>query len=128
MNNLALGLAKGNLGGSHELNRLKGSNLLKKYFFNQLICELDKALVGVRPTTKNPFPAEGEWLIVGIDKNFDWLTVEWTGHYYLHKAFWGKINKSDRRRVEGEIKNLAAFLGRLSLDELKKLLRGIELF
>lgn len=126
LNEIALHIVTDHLQNSDELNRLKGGDILKRYFFNQLIRELDKALIGVPLSPKNPFPSEGNWLIVGVDRNFHWLSRDWSGHYYLYE-FSVSYEKSDRREVEEELRTLAVLLGRMSMGEKEELLQNIEL-
>jgi hypothetical protein len=122
LNDAALMMVSHRLRNSDELNKLKGGDKQKEYFFNQLIRELDKALISARPSPKKPFPSEGDWLIVGFDRNFNWLSKDWLGHYYLYKPF--QRGKLDHKKVEKVLRGLSAFLGRMSADEKNKILQG----
>jgi hypothetical protein len=119
INLVALDNIRAHLGIADELARLSGESM-KEYLFLQLVREMDKTLAGILPSSKNPFPSDGNWLFVGFDENYQWRQDTDLGHYLLCEPTEGKITRSDQKDVEDKISNLESSLGKMSLEEKEK--------
>ena len=110
---------RAHLGNADELARLKDESM-KEYLFAQLVREMDKTLASIHPTSKDPFPSDGNWLFVGFDESYRWRPDTELGHYLLCEPTEGKISRSDKKDVDDKISNLESSLGKMSSEEKEK--------
>ena len=125
INRSALENIRARLDKSDELARLSGEPL-KEYLFLQLVREMDRALVSTQPSSKDPFPSNGNWLMVGFDENFRWGQNPDLGHYLLYEPAEGRLARSDRRDVDEKVSNLESTLGRLSAEEKEAFIKPFD--
>jgi len=119
INSGALNNIRAHLGIADELARLKDVSM-KEYLFSQLVREMDKSLTSIHPTLKDPFPSEGNWLLVGFDEYYRWKPDAELGHYLLCETTEGKISRSDQKDVDDKITSLESSLGKLSSEDKEK--------
>ena len=73
---------------------------------------------GTRPSPESPLPAGRDWIIVGVDEQFEWaVPIEgpgWPGHYYALELTRRPITRVVRKAVHEAIGHLEASLPSLS--------------
>lgn len=104
-----------------------GRELLRKWFRLTLIDAIESALVDVRLSPKRPVPAGREWVIVGVNEQFEWrVPLEgpaWPGHYYMLERTHQPITRAIRKAAAEAIARLETSLPALSRLDRNEILR-----
>lgn len=116
----ATGLAS-RVSHSDELQRMQGGEPFVKFFLDNFIAELDKALIGASPSLSDPLPTGSDRLLVGVETQYAWPENE-PGFYYLaEKRNSQQFDRKERKTVRTHLDKLSARLGALSKDEKEAL-------
>jgi hypothetical protein len=107
--------------------RLDGCQLLRDWYVLTLIDGIAAALVDARPSPKRPLPAGADWMIVGVNDQFEWRIPfngpAWPGHYYLLELTSRPITRTDRKAAADAITQMEISLPSLSRSHRNQILR-----
>lgn len=100
---------------------------LLDWFVLLTINRIEAAIVGARPSPRQPLPAGKDWLTVGINERFEWgIPLQgsaWLGHYYVLELTSEPLTRAIRRQIEEAIANLENSLPSLSRVHRNGILR-----
>jgi hypothetical protein len=106
---------------------LDGTESLRRWFVRTLIDAIEAAVQGARPSPKRPLPAGQNWIIVGVNDQFEWgLPIEgpgWPGHYYVLELTRAPITRASRKAAGEAIGRLETSLRSLSRVQRNEILR-----
>jgi hypothetical protein len=102
------------------------------FFLNQLVIEMDAALVQASPSPRRPIQAHDEWACVGISKGMVWVDPLWTGpdgtgHVFMYEFPRAGLSRRDRKALEAAIADMTASVSSLSRAERASLVRAASL-
>jgi hypothetical protein len=104
-----------------------GREPLRDWFIVTLIDRIEAAVVEARPSPKQPLPAGNDWIIVGVNDQFEWRVPfsgpAWPGHYYLFERTRTPITRAVRKSVSAAIAEMEASLPSLSRVHRDEILR-----
>jgi hypothetical protein len=127
VNRRGLAAVTKNLDGSQELAQLKGGPLLRQYFFEELVNQIDQTFTrqAEKTSAEKPLEIGDDWL-VGFDEHYEWKGEP--GHYFVYssishsrKSADGKAKKEGRKEAAELLAKCQIWLGKLSADERQKL-------
>jgi hypothetical protein len=103
-------------------------DLVKSFFCEQLLMEMDRAIEQVRPSPSRPVPALEEWSCVGADRQYVWVDPMWSGpgwlgHILMYEIPPGGLARRDRKELEKAIKEMQARVTSLSRLEREGVVR-----
>jgi hypothetical protein len=85
------------------------------------------ALMDARPSPKRPLPAGRDWMIVGVNDQFEWRVPfkgpAWPGHYYLLELTSRPITRIVRKAAVDAITQMETSLPSLSRSHRNQILR-----
>jgi hypothetical protein len=93
---------------------------VRTFFCDQILIEMDAAVLRAKPSPKNPVRARDEWVCVGIDEQFIWVDPLWCGPDRLGHVMMFEMPRDGLSRRER--KDLVAALAQLE-SELQSLTR-----
>jgi hypothetical protein len=100
---------------------------LLDWFVLLTINKIEAAVVGARPSPRQPLPAGKDWVTVGVNERFEWgIPLQgpaWLGHYYLLELTSEPITRAIRKPTEEAIANLEQSLPSLSRVHRNGILR-----
>lgn len=90
---------------SAELANLKGGRLLRSFFFDEMVRQLDAAFseAASKSSPDEPLPVGVYW-VIGFDGEYQWLDSK--GHYYVFTSW--QIAHADDKKTKKELKQEAA--------------------
>ena len=106
-------------GGSRELDKVASSQMLKDYFFAELLRQMDETVSAVSCSARKPFDTTAGWCVVHCDLGFDWYTPPWSGHFLGWQA--KKVPRKERDLVESQSQALLASFASLRAEEIQRL-------
>ena len=106
---------------------LDGCQLLRDWFVLTLIDGIAATLVDTRPSPKRPLPAGNDWMIVGVNDQFEWRIPfngpAWPGHYYLLELTSRPITRTVRKAAADAVTQMEISLPSLSRSHRNQILR-----
>lgn len=86
---------QGKFDNSAELAKLKGGPLLRSFFFDEMVRQLDAAFsqLASKSSPDEPLPVGLYW-IIGFDGDYQWLDSK--GHYYVYTS-WQIAHAADKK-------------------------------
>jgi hypothetical protein len=104
-----------------------GRELLREWFRLTVIDAIESALVGARLSPKRPLPAGSEWVIVGVNEQFEGrVPLEgpaWPGHYYMLERTHQPMTRAVRKGAAEAIARMETSLPALSRSHRNEILR-----
>jgi hypothetical protein len=102
--------AQRRLDKSHQLDSL--DQLVRDFFFEQLVVELDVALAARRPSPSRPALAHDEWRCVGRDTEYQWVDPifsgpGWGGHFLMFEFPREGLSRSGRKELDRAVLELS---------------------
>jgi hypothetical protein len=101
--------------------------LLRDWFVLTLIDGIAATLVDTRPSPKRPLPAGDDWMIVGVNDQFEWRIPfngpAWPGHYYLLELTSRPITRTVRKAAADAVTQMEISLPSLSRSHRNQILR-----
>jgi hypothetical protein len=108
-----------------------GRESLRNWFLLMLIDQLSTAVADARPSPQRPLPAGRDWMIVGVNSEFEWRVPfqgpDWRGHYYLLERTHQPITRAVRKAALDAMAAMEASLAGLSRAERNEILREADL-
>jgi hypothetical protein len=115
------------------LNRLRlfaaldGGESIRGWFVRTLVDAIEAAVRGARPSPQHPLTAGQDWIIVGVNDQFEWgIPLEgpgWPGHYYVLELTRAPITRAVRKAAGEAIGRLETSLPSLSRVQRNEILR-----
>jgi hypothetical protein len=109
-----------------ELDR---GELLRLWLARTLVDAIEAAVKGARPSPQRPLPAGHDWIIVGVNEQFEWgIPLEgrgWPGHYYALELTRTPVTRAIRRAAGEAIGRLEMSLPLLSRVQRREILSQV---
>jgi hypothetical protein len=109
------------------LATLDGCQLLRDWFALTVIDGIAAALADARPSPKRPLAAGDDWILVGVNDQFEWRIPfkgpAWPGHYYLLELTRRPITRTVRKAAADAITQMEISLPSLSRSHRNQILR-----
>jgi hypothetical protein len=106
---------------------LDGGESLRGWFVQTLIDAIEAAVRSARPSPQRPLPAGRDWVIVGVNDQFEWgIPLDgpgWPGHYYVLELTRAPITRAGRKAAGKAIEGLETSLPSLSRVQRNEILR-----
>ena len=106
---------------------LNGCQLLRDWFVLTVIDGIAAVLVDERPSPKRPLPAGNDWMIVGVNDQFEWRIPfkgpAWPGHFYLLELTSRPITRTVRKAAADAITQMETSLPSLPRSHRNQILR-----
>ncbi len=115
------------LDASDEINRLKGGDLLKQFFFRELTRQLDMILLSIKIDTHRPVASFGNAYIVATERSYRWSDTLLPGLCFVTGNISGRFSNDEVKSLENAINVLMIRLGRLSHDEKERLINDMQI-
>jgi hypothetical protein len=101
------------VGASFELGTL--THPVRLFFSEQVIQEIDAAMLRRKPTIKAPIAAHEEWMCIGIDDTFEWVDPMLSGpgrlgHVIMFEMPRAGLTRRDRKHLEATVSELVGGL------------------
>lgn len=101
---------------------------VKAFFCDEVLAQLDAALLRARPAPSRPVGAPQQWKCVGVETSYAWVDpywsgAEWFGHVFLYEWPPTGLSRRDRKALEGAINDLQSAIGTLSRDRRSELVK-----
>jgi|GEM_PF-3093306 len=123
---------EGEFDKSGELEKLKGGPLLRSFFFDEMVRQLDAAFseAASESSPDEPLPV-GRYWIIGLNGDYQWLDSK--GHYYVYTSW--QIAHADDKNTKKELKQQATmalelvekWLFKLTVEERQALSQKLPL-
>ena len=115
------------LNGLRVFAALDGGESLRRWFVQTLIDAIEAAVQSARPSPQRPLPAGQDWIIVGVNDQFEWgIPIDgpgWPGHYYVLELTRTPITRAGRKAAGKAIGRLETSLPSLSRVQRNEILR-----
>jgi hypothetical protein len=106
---------------------LDGGESLRGWFARTVVDAIVAAVKGAGPSPQRPLPASRDWIIVGVNEQFEWgIPIEgpgWPGHYYVLELTRTPITRAVRNAAGKAIGRLETSLPSLSRVQRNEILR-----
>jgi hypothetical protein len=106
---------------------LAGGDSLRRWFVLTVLESLASSVVEAHPTVRHPLPAGDGWMVVGVNKEYEWQKpldgLSWPGHYFVLEVRRAPLTRSIRSEVAGAIAELEASLTSLSYNDRTEILK-----
>lgn len=106
---------------------VEGGASLRAWFVLTIIGDLEAAIAYARPSLRRPLPAGADWIVVGVNEQFEWrIPIDgpgWPGHYYVLELRRVPITREVRKATDEAIAELEASLPSLSRMHRNEILR-----
>lgn len=100
---------------------------LRDWFVLTVVDATETALAGACPSVKRPLPAGDEWIIVGVNEEFQWhVPIEgpaWPGHYYVLEVSRTPMTRAVRKTIGEKMARLDESVQSLSRAERTEILK-----
>jgi hypothetical protein len=101
---------------------------VQKFFFEQVVVELDAAVHRARPAPRRPVHATQDWGFIGVDTKFFWIDPYWSGpgwlgHMIVYEIPPGGMSRRDEKAVDAAVRQLESAIGNLSRQRRQDLVR-----
>ncbi len=105
---------------------------VRGFFLNQLVVEMDAALLQANPSPRRPVQAHEEWACVGVTSGVVWVEPVWAGpdpagHVFMYEFPRAGLARRDRQALEAAIEKMTGSLDSLSQTQRFALVRAASL-
>lgn len=119
------------LRGHPAFDTIEGGELVREWFVVTVVAAIAGAVADARPSPRRPLPAGSDWIVVGVNEQFEWGVPldgpAWRGHYYLLELTNRPPTRSVRRAAEDAIARLETSLPSLTRVRRNDILRQATL-
>ena len=106
---------------------VNGRTALRDWFIVSVISGVEQAIQQARPSPTGPLAAGDEWIIVGVNRSFEWRApfadTNWSGHYYVLELTRQPMTRTVRKAAAEAIARMESSLPSLSRSQRDDILR-----